>query len=79
MASHRKNVMLAGRLRRIDQEVECTVRAVKVSLPGTAMYEYTNLMILDEPRNLPDGQYEVTYDGQTRKVQRTSGAWVSVL
>jgi hypothetical protein len=69
--------MLAGRLRGMGREAECTLSAEKVSLPGTNMYEYAKLTILGEPKDLPDGQYEVTYDGRTQKVQRKFGAWIA--
>ena len=77
MASRRENVILAAQLRGMGREVDCTVSAVKVSLPGTHLYEYTRLTILGEPTDLPDGQYEVAYDGRRDRVQRKFGAWIA--
>ena len=77
MASHRETVMLAGRLRGMGRDVECSVNAVRVSLPNSYEYEYARMMILNEPKDLPDGQYEVTSDGRTSKVQRKFGAWIA--
>lgn len=69
--------MLSGPLRGMGREAECTVSAVKVSLPGTNLYEYTKLGIHNAPADLPDGPYAVTIEGRTVLVQRRQGAWIS--
>jgi len=76
MASHRQSVMLRGELKGMGQEIRCTVSAVKVSLPGTDMFEYARLGIHNVPE-LPDGPYEVTYEGRTSPLRRYQGAWLS--
>jgi len=40
MASKRENVTLSGHLVGMGRDVACRVRVVKVSLPGTAEYNY---------------------------------------
>lgn len=77
MASHRNIVMLAGQLSGMGREAECTVSAVKVSLLGTGVFEYANLGIHDEPKDLPDGQYQIQFAGKTVPVQRHGGAWIA--
>jgi hypothetical protein len=61
----------------MGREAECTIRAEKVSLPGTNLYEYVKLKIHNEPADLPDGPYAVTIEGRTVPVQRHLGAWIS--
>jgi hypothetical protein len=53
------------------------VSARKVTLLGTNLFEYTRLGIHNEPRDLPDGQYQVSFAGQTVPIQRHGSAWVS--
>ena len=57
--SHREPVMMTGRLKGMGREAECTVSAVKVSLPLPNIWEYVNCDIHLAPENLPDGRYEV--------------------
>ena len=77
MASKRESITLPGRLVGMGHDVECRVRAVKVSLPGTAEYNYIRPVIHDVPSDLPDGLYSITFGGKTERVQRQHGAWIS--
>ena len=40
--THRETVMMTGRLKGMGREAECTVSAVKVSLPLLNIWEYVN-------------------------------------
>jgi hypothetical protein len=77
MASLHEFVRIPGRLFGAGRNVECTVFAQKKSLPGTDHYEYAHASIMGEPKDLPDGFYDVAFDGRTIKVQRMGGAWVA--
>lgn len=77
MASKRENVTLSGHLVGMGRDVNCRVRVVKVSLPGTAEYNYTRPVIHDVPSDLPDGLYSITFGGKTERVQRQHGAWIA--
>ena len=77
MASHREVVMLPGRLKGMGREADCTVGAVEVSLPGTNLSEYTKCSIHEAPNDLPDGQYQLTFGGQTVPVQKRDGSWLA--
>jgi hypothetical protein len=77
MASNREFVRLRGRLVGMGREIECGVQAVKVSLPGTAEYNYIRPHIFDIPSELPDGLYSLTFGGMTERVQRHNGAWIA--
>jgi len=77
MASKRENVTLPGRIVGMGREVDCSVRAVKVSLLGTDEYNYIRPVIHDVPSDLPDGLYSITFGGKTERVQRQYGAWIA--
>ena len=68
--------MMTGRLKGMGREAECTVSATKVSLPHRNISEYVNCDIHLAPENLPDGRYEVTFEGKTMAVKLLEGFWV---
>jgi hypothetical protein len=61
----------------MGRDVNCSVRAVKVSLPGTDEYTYIRPVIYGAPSDLPDGPYSITFGGKTESVQRLMGAWIA--
>ena len=75
-ASRREAVMMAGRLRGMGREAECTVSAVKVSLPLLNVWEYVKCDIHLAPQDLPDGAYKVTFEGRTMQVNKLYGEWL---
>jgi hypothetical protein len=79
MTSQRESVTLPGRLVGMGQDINCTVCALKVSLPGTAEYNYVRPIICDVPADLPDGIYSIRFGGKTEMVQRKFGSWIAVL
>ena len=76
MASQRELVMLDGRLNGMGRELACTISALRVSMTDTSVYEYERLMIFDAYEALPDGRYDLTFEGRTISVERRNGAWV---
>ena len=76
VTSNRETVMLAGRLSGMGREADCTVSAVKVSLPQLNTWEYVKCDIHLAPENLPDGQYRITFEGRTMQVKKQDGDWV---
>jgi hypothetical protein len=77
MGPHRTSVVLPGRLIGMGLDVECDVSAVKVSLPGTNLFEYAKLGIHNAPGEMPDGDYQITFAGRTAAIKRYGGAWIS--
>jgi hypothetical protein len=61
----------------MGREIQCSVQAVKVSLPGTVEYNYIRPHIFDVPADLQDGLYCLTFGGMSEKVQRHTGAWIA--
>jgi hypothetical protein len=47
------------------------------SLPGTSVSHDARCGIFQAPDDLPEGQYQVTFGGQTNGVQKRDGYWVS--
>jgi hypothetical protein len=74
--SNCETVKKAGRLSGMGHEAECTVSAVKVSLPQLNTWENGKCDIYLAPENLPDGQYRVTFEGRTMQVRKRDGNWV---
>ena len=75
--SIREAVLLEGVLRGMHLEAQCTVRAVKVSLPKLDVWEYVAADIVQAPRDLPTGAYEVAFEGRKVKVNKTVNGWTS--
>jgi hypothetical protein len=49
---------------------------IKVSLPQLNIWEYVRCDIHLAPEDLPDGRYEVTFEGKTMAVKLLDGFWV---
>jgi len=77
VTSNRESVTFAARLVGMGRDVKCSVRVTKVSLPGTAIFSYTGPAPYDLPPDLADGPYDITYNGETHRVQRKYGSWIA--
>ena len=75
MVSIREAVLVSGTLKGMNQQVPCMVRAVKVSHPNLDILEYVRADIVQAPSELPDGAYDVSFDGRTMKVKKIAGHW----
>ena len=75
--SIREAVLLEGVLRGMDLEAPCTIRAVKVSLPQLDIWEYVAADVVRAPSDLPDGAYEVSFEGRKMRFRKTSQGWIS--
>jgi hypothetical protein len=78
MASQRESVMLEARLNGMGREFGCTISALRVSLPDTNAYSYARLMIFEAyEAAIPDGRYDLTFEGRTIPVERRNGTWLA--
>ena len=75
-ASFRESLLVDGIIRWGDEQLSCTVRAVKVSIPKLDVWEYVKADIAQAPLALPDGQYEVQFEGRRMTVTKLGGSWV---
>jgi hypothetical protein len=75
MVSIREAVLVSGTLNGMNHQVPCMVRAVKVSLPNLDILEYMRADIAHAPFELPDGAYDVSFEGRTMKVKKISENW----
>jgi hypothetical protein len=78
MASKREIVMLAGRLVGMGRDESCLIGATKVSLLGTDNFTYTRMSIQNAPRDMPEGQYTLHYDGRSEAMVKRDGEWFGV-
>jgi hypothetical protein len=77
MASIKERVRFPGTLRGEGQEATCTVRAIKVSLPGTAEFAYTDYEVENVSKQLPEGIYQLFTNGETIAVKYRNGFWLA--
>jgi hypothetical protein len=61
----------------MNHQVPCMVRAVKVSLPNLDIWEYVSADIAQTSFELPDGAYNVSFEGRMMKVNKIAGNWVA--
>jgi hypothetical protein len=75
MVSIREAVLVSGTLKGMNHQVSCLVRAVKLSLINLDTWEYVAADIVQASSDLPDGLYDVSFDGRTMKVKKIAGNW----
>lgn len=71
----REAMLVSGTLNGMNQQLPCMVRAVKVSLPNLDILEYVRADIAQAPSELPDGAYDVCFEGRVMKVKKFAGHW----
>jgi hypothetical protein len=68
----------AGTLRSESHEATCTVRATKVSLPGSpGIFDYVDSSIESVSEELPEGIYQISAFGKTESVRYKNGYWLA--
>jgi hypothetical protein len=56
----------------MNLQAPSTVRGVKVSLPKLDIWEYAVADMVQAPFNIPDGAYEVSFDGRKMRLEKTA-------
>ena len=74
-SSIRESVLVLGVLHGADVQSPCVVRAVRVSIPRLDVLEYVKAEIAEAPADLPEGHYEVRFEGRKMRVDRRLGDW----
>jgi hypothetical protein len=77
MASTRRLVTFHGMLTGQGHNATCTVSAVKVTLGGSHESAYVGRKITNVSEMLPEGDYELTANGQKSRVRFRDGFWES--
>jgi hypothetical protein len=75
VVSIREAVLVSGTLKGMNHQVPCMVRAIKVSLPNLDILEYVRADIAHAPSELPDGAYNLSFEGRTMEVKKIAGKW----
>jgi hypothetical protein len=73
-----ERISFIGLLRGDGGQAECTVSAIKVSLPGTTDYELTQYSIMRVSKPLPEGKYQLSAHGKTIDITHHNGDWLAV-
>jgi hypothetical protein len=67
-----------GILRSGALETTCTVKAIKVTMPGDpSIFEFCEFSIENVSKQLPEGIYQITAFGKTQSVRYSQGAWLA--
>jgi hypothetical protein len=69
-------VLCKGILRGMGREVGCELLATKTVLPEASDPVYSHCAVIDAPRDLADGEYEVEFAGEVAVVTLRGGSWV---
>lgn len=77
MVSMKEPVRLSGVLKGEGHEANCTVSALKVTMPGGAVSAYTRHTVTRVETALPDGRYELIVNGQKIFLRHDGGKWIS--
>jgi len=69
-------VLCKGILRGMGREASCELLATKTVLPETTAPVYSHCAVIEAPRDLPDGDYEVEFAGEVAVVTLREGSWL---
>lgn len=73
--SIRESVLILGILHGVGVQSPCVVKAIKISIPKLDVFEYVTAEIAEAPADLPEGHYELVFEGRKMQVDRESGSW----
>lgn len=77
MQSLKERVSFAGILRGEGYEVPCTVSALKVTQRGTGISAYAQYSVSNISQPLPEGEYQLSVNGQSFAMRNQGGNWLS--
>jgi hypothetical protein len=79
MASRRDDVRLPGVLWAGGHEATCVVSATRVSLLGLSAVAYRNYSIEQVSKDLPEGSYQLSVNGEIIPMRHHNGQWPAAL
>jgi hypothetical protein len=66
--------LVAGVLKDTGREVRCKILAQMEF--AESIQVYSQFMVVHAPKGLPDGLYDLSFDGYAGKTQKLDGLWV---
>jgi hypothetical protein len=72
----RSVVLIQGLLRGMGREAPCEMLAIRESQSGKNLPSYTRCSVIEAPRDLPDGDYTVTFSAYSVSARKEAGLWV---
>jgi hypothetical protein len=69
-------VLCKGILRGMGREASCELLATKTVVPEAVSAVYSHCAVIEAPRDLPDGDYEVEFAGEVAVVTLRGGSWM---
>jgi hypothetical protein len=69
-------VLSKGVLRGMGREEACELLATKTIVPEASQAVYSHCAIIEAPRDLPDGDYEVEFAGEVAVTSLREGNWL---
>lgn len=77
MGRKRTTFSARGLLKGMGKEAFCIVMGTRVANSDGSAANLLRLGVYQEPWSLPDGPYELEFEGRTEKVWRRAGFWVA--
>ena len=74
--STRESVLLRGMLKKSSVLASCIVRAIKLTT-GIGPVEYIDADVALAPAHVPDGEYDLHFEGRVVKVRKMGDSWCS--
>jgi hypothetical protein len=68
-------VLLKGTLRGMGRRSECELLATKSVQPGITHATYSHCAVIEAPSDLPDGDYEVEFEGEVAVTRLQNACW----
>ena len=72
----RKTFSAPGTLTGMGREAWCTVMGTKTLAPDGTELDVLRVSIENEPLDLPDGRYVLSFENTRRAIHRRAGFWV---
>ena len=69
-------VLCKGVLRGMGREASCELLATKTVLPEASRAVYSHCAIIEAPKDMPDGDYEVEFAGEVAVTSLHHGSWM---
>jgi hypothetical protein len=73
--SNGKRIVVDGRLKGMGRDIPCKVSGIRVSAAQMTVFEMTDIGIVNPPQDLPDGIYELDYEGSGERFTKHEDVW----